>query len=841
MGAILKCISVHSDAGVANVLDYGKDEKKTSLEENGLEALLSYASNSEKTTLAMPKDGEKSMLVSGVMCDPATAEMDFAILRNKYRENFDEKEVSFDFPDKKTGEAKSVTKKPLTAIHIIQSFEEPDLDPRVVNQIGVELLNRLGVQGCVDTHMNTDHLHNHIIVNAYMPDGCSKFCLNKTKILELRKFSDDIQREFGLEINFLSPDQQLRKSKSRSMSYNEWQAKGRGESWKDTVRRHIKLCRDSSDTKEDFISLMASYGYTAIPKENGSITWDLEYVDKKGTTHHKRINDITLGDEYSAQHLFGEKPIIVEEDRVDKNSPRLKVISTARYSFNGHRRSDLEMLIRAAIATIQRIINYFKDKAGSKKIETAYISKLTMLEEALKTLKEYDITSFKELDDKLDLAGKNLNYVKSGVSGLQAELKFYAEAEKMIEEYNAAKKAATNIIKNHNLYLNRYSASDIALKTAAICPMSPRQKAELFMLMESRPNLRILDAGKGYANVSAVQFGEIKDFFKGKIPCPVYLVDVEKTSADHSYQRQYENLKERLNLYEPNRTQRESAAKLLVEHGFSIDPQSLSLADVINIENCYGKCPLSGEFISKEQKENLDKLLEKTGNKIGRDTKYILTTEYDGLCKFLTGKSHKIPQLLRESTISDKDIARCQSLLIKSGISISMPFEALAPSDIRTLYGFLVSQGREPMCVLETSDARQTYNVDLFHHDIEKESPRAQQILIALRNSINDLASIGIKEEDIPAVLEQITEKRDKLSELTTVQNDFSGEYKELLRLKQQTKYAGDKHFLFGTLFDEKELKNIENKSVEKDEKDTEREEEPAKKKHRILDTDFDL
>ena len=53
--------------------------------------------------------------------------------------------------------------------------------------------------------MNKDHLHNHIIINAYMPDGLSKFCLTAEKRMEIRELSDEIQHEYGIELKFADP------------------------------------------------------------------------------------------------------------------------------------------------------------------------------------------------------------------------------------------------------------------------------------------------------------------------------------------------------------------------------------------------------------------------------------------------------------------------------------------------------------------------------------------------------------------------------------------------------------------------------------------------------------
>ena len=176
MTAICKTILIHG-TNLQNILDYGSDQEKTSVTNNGLADVLEYGANPLKT-LSDFADGHQELLVTGVLCQPETAALDFGIVRETYLSaNGEERYASFEYLDERTQESRMVHKKPVTAIHLIQSFHERDLDPRTVHQIGIELCEKLGVQAVVDTHMNKEHLHNHIIINAYMPDGANKFLM----------------------------------------------------------------------------------------------------------------------------------------------------------------------------------------------------------------------------------------------------------------------------------------------------------------------------------------------------------------------------------------------------------------------------------------------------------------------------------------------------------------------------------------------------------------------------------------------------------------------------------------------------------------------------------------
>lgn len=164
MTAICKAINIHGFK-LQDILDYGSDKEKTSVSKNDLENAMRYAANPLKT-LADLDDGDKELLVSGVLCKPESAVLDFEITRNIYLSNHSDSCASFDYLDKRTGKSRYVQKNPVTAVHLIQSFAETDLDPRTVHQIGIDLCERLRVQAVVDTHINKEHLHNHIIINA---------------------------------------------------------------------------------------------------------------------------------------------------------------------------------------------------------------------------------------------------------------------------------------------------------------------------------------------------------------------------------------------------------------------------------------------------------------------------------------------------------------------------------------------------------------------------------------------------------------------------------------------------------------------------------------------------
>src|SRR5699024_8839801 len=65
-------------------------------------------------------------------------------------------------------EKRAVEKDGIQAHHVIQSFKPDEVTPEKANQVGLELAEKLapGHEVAVYTHDDTDHIHNHIVINS---------------------------------------------------------------------------------------------------------------------------------------------------------------------------------------------------------------------------------------------------------------------------------------------------------------------------------------------------------------------------------------------------------------------------------------------------------------------------------------------------------------------------------------------------------------------------------------------------------------------------------------------------------------------------------------------------
>ena len=144
--------------------------------------------------------------------------------------------------------------------HFVQSFsEDDDLTPEEVNAIGVEFAQRQfpDFEVLVATHIDTDHLHNHLMVNSVSCVNGRKLHQNSDDLQRHRKVNDEICIAHGLSV--LEPPQ--KRSRKKQMRPGEYQASLRGDSWKLDLIHTINEALEYVDDRESFIEFMENEGY----------------------------------------------------------------------------------------------------------------------------------------------------------------------------------------------------------------------------------------------------------------------------------------------------------------------------------------------------------------------------------------------------------------------------------------------------------------------------------------------------------------------------------------------------------------------------------------------------
>lgn len=142
----------------------------------------------------------------------------------------------------------------------VQSFSPAeDVTPEEVHSIGLELAQRLfpEFEVVVATHVDADHLHNHLIVNSVSWKDGRKLHQNAADLQRQRQVSDAICAAHGLTV--LEPPK--KHVQDKAMRPGEYRSAVRGESWKFQLMNTIDLCMRRAKTRAEFVQELERRGY----------------------------------------------------------------------------------------------------------------------------------------------------------------------------------------------------------------------------------------------------------------------------------------------------------------------------------------------------------------------------------------------------------------------------------------------------------------------------------------------------------------------------------------------------------------------------------------------------
>ena len=141
-------------------------------------------------------------------------------------------------------------------IHIIQSFDPKDnLSAEQVHNVGIKLANTFnGFQVLVATHIDKNHLHNHLVINSVSFENGYKIQMSKKDLQYIKDYSDKLCLEIGASVI-------PKKEKTNYIKRNEYRVAEQGKSWKFKLMNAIDLSLAESNCKDDFIKNMNKLGY----------------------------------------------------------------------------------------------------------------------------------------------------------------------------------------------------------------------------------------------------------------------------------------------------------------------------------------------------------------------------------------------------------------------------------------------------------------------------------------------------------------------------------------------------------------------------------------------------
>ena len=347
-----------------------------------LSKAIAYILNPEKT--------DEKLLVSSYGCASETAAREFEWTR-------------------KIAEQKGMNPVRIIARHVIQSFEIGEVTPELAHEIGKQFADEIlggKYEYVLTTHIDKDHVHNHLIFNAVDFVDYHAYKSYKRIYYDMREVSDRLCKENGLSV--------IPPSQNKGMGYKEYTEAKRGTSWKQKLKQTIDRLVITAKDYDDFLRLMQEAGYEI---KTG------KYISFRAEGQERFTRSKTIGENYTEERI---------KERIAGRTPRRSQRQTTPKGIS-------------LIGDIQERIRLIDSKGYEHK------AKLTILKEAARTLNyltENDLLQYADLEKKVedvhssyDRTGKELKGVEARLREVQPLIKNISNYQRLKPVYDAFQKA----------------------------------------------------------------------------------------------------------------------------------------------------------------------------------------------------------------------------------------------------------------------------------------------------------------------------------------------------------------------------------------------------------------
>ena len=343
---------------------------------------IAYILNPEKT--------DEKLLVSSYGCASETAAREFEWTR-------------------KIAEQNGMNPVRIIARHVIQSFEIGEVTPELAHEIGKQFADEIlggKYEYVLTTHIDKDHVHNHLIFNAVDFVDYHAYKSYKRIYYDMREVSDRLCKENGLSV--------IPPSQNKGMGYKEYTEAKRGTSWKQKLKQTIDRLVITAKDYDDFLRLMQEAGYEI---KTG------KYISFRAKGQERFTRSKTIGENYTEERI---------KERIAGRTPRRSQRQTTPKGIS-------------LIGDIQERIRLIDSKGYE------YKAKLTILKEAARTLNyltENNLLQYADLEKKVedvhssyDRIGKELKGVEARLREVQPLIKNISNYQRLKPVYDAFQKA----------------------------------------------------------------------------------------------------------------------------------------------------------------------------------------------------------------------------------------------------------------------------------------------------------------------------------------------------------------------------------------------------------------
>ena len=228
---------------LSRVIDYVSDEKKVDEQTfKDLHNELEYISDDYKT--------EEKKYVTGINCSTINACKEMKEIKKHFQ--------------KEDG---------IIAFHAYQSFKEGEVTPKQAHNIGIQLAEEMWgdrFQVVVATHLNTNHIHNHFVINSVSFVDGKKYYDNRMSYAELRRLNDQICMEHNL--SYLEE-----KKTKKGLYYINYQDKADKIIYSKQTKSDVDMAIALANSYSEFLHILENMNYEVKERASKLSVRNLEY------------------------------------------------------------------------------------------------------------------------------------------------------------------------------------------------------------------------------------------------------------------------------------------------------------------------------------------------------------------------------------------------------------------------------------------------------------------------------------------------------------------------------------------------------------------------------------
>jgi hypothetical protein len=396
-----------------------------------LKAAIDYICNPAKT------DGK--LLVSSYGCTAETADIEFSWTRRH-----------------------AIDKGTNLGRHLIQAFQPGEVTPEQAHEIGMQLAKEIlggKYEFVLTTHIDKDHVHNHLIFNAVSFTDHKHYHSNKRSYHFIRRTSDRLCQEYGLSV--IVPGQ------DRGKSYIEQQASQNGTSYKAKLKTTIDRLLPACSDLEELLRRLQREGYEI---KRG------KYISARAPDQERFTHLKTLGADYTEEALAA------------------RIAGRSRLSRQPKQRD-------GKISLLIDIQNNIKAQQSAGFTHWAKLNNLKQAAKTMNFLTERGIGSYEELESRLaavsarrDTAHTEIKRIENRTAEISIVMKHAATYRQLKPIYDRYRKSGDKekFLRGHESEIILFEAAARECKRLGAVPLpaTERMQAEMDELNAKKATLK---------------------------------------------------------------------------------------------------------------------------------------------------------------------------------------------------------------------------------------------------------------------------------------------------------------------------------------------------------------